>query len=85
MSLKEALSSGLITPQTVVKVDSRTGHVRVVDTSSLDVIQAIIDSKDQLDWVNDLEKELTQQHKSVKPEIAEIDRYLHEDKVRKHN
>ena len=81
MSLKEAMDAGLLTPHTVVKLDTRTGQVRIGDPASTDVIQAIIDSKDQLDWVADLEKELGQQPKSVQPQLPELDRHIQDDEV----
>ena len=81
MSLKEAIDAGLITPHTKVKLDTRTGQVSIADPSATNVIQAIIDSKDQLDWVADLERELVLQPKSMKPEIPEINKCIHEDEV----
>ena len=52
--LKEAMTNGYVTPDSVVKVDPKTGQVSSVDDS--DIIRALINTKKNIDWVGNIEK-----------------------------
>ncbi len=62
MSLKEALANGFLTPDSIIKVDPKTGNVTIGDGSA-DMLKALIDTKKNLDWIAGVETSVAQQGK----------------------
>lgn len=58
--LKEAMANGFLSSEAAVKVDRETGNVVLADGSEA-VVQALIDTKSHLDFVNGVESQIAQQ------------------------
>ena len=60
MSLKEALANGFLTPASMVKVDPKTGHVKIVDDGA-DIVRALMETKKNMDWLTGIETTVASQ------------------------
>ena len=72
MSLKESLANGFLTLNSVVQMDPQTGHVTLAGDG--DIVKALIDTKNNLDWVGEVETSLAQQ---TAPSSSQEDIQLH--------
>lgn len=59
MSLRDALANGFLTMSSKVKVDPETGDLHLA--SDEEVVQSLLDIKDQSEWLQDIERRLAQQ------------------------
>lgn len=58
--LKEALANGLVSSETAVKLDQKTGNVVLADGSDA-VVQALTDTNSRLKFVNEIESQISRQ------------------------
>ena len=59
MSLRDALANGFLTMSSKVKLDPETGDLHLA--SDEEVVQSLLDIKDQSEWLQDVERRLAQQ------------------------
>ena len=59
MSLRDALANGFLTMSSNVKLDPETGDLHLA--SDEEVVQSLLDIKDQSEWLQDVERRLAQQ------------------------
>ena len=56
--LKDALMHGYVSPDSVVSLDKQNGDITLADESLVGPLQALVETKAQLDWLDQMEGEL---------------------------
>ena len=73
--LKDALLHGYLSPDSVVTLDKQSGEISLADESLVEPLQALVETKAQLDWLDHMEGELAKLGKPAE-ERADIEHQL---------
>jgi len=76
MSLRDAIDAGLVSEETTLRVDGKSGRVSVADQSHGHLVDAFVAFQSVTDWLDDVERRLSAANGTCLDDAASVQREM---------